>query len=128
MPGRNVAEVPLTTVSRPEPSKALLQPTPSSEGVTPPTSEVPFLDEAAEPVTISEPPRRPTETRSSTEAPRPTERATANEVTPPGPARLARGLASFSRDNAEREKRFSHLLRDSKKSARKAPSATKRRK
>jgi hypothetical protein len=31
---------------------------------------------------------------------------------PAGAPKLARGLASFSRRNAEREKKFAHLLRD----------------
>lgn len=46
-------------------------------------------------------------------------------VTPgsPGlpPARLARGLASFSRENAQREKKFAHLLRDAPPAAKKPP-------
>jgi hypothetical protein len=34
------------------------------------------------------------------------------EAPAPQPARLARGLASFSRRNPEREKKFAHLLHD----------------
>jgi hypothetical protein len=49
-------------------------------------------------------------------------------VTPdsPGlpPTRLARGLASFSRENAQREKKFAHLLRDPRPAAKKPPSGS----
>jgi hypothetical protein len=36
----------------------------------------------------------------------------APESEDPGPPRLARGLASFSRHNADREKKFRHILSD----------------
>jgi hypothetical protein len=36
----------------------------------------------------------------------------APEVPAPRAPRLARGLASFSRDNADREKKFRHILSD----------------
>lgn len=36
----------------------------------------------------------------------------AREPEDPRPARLARGLASFSRHNADREKKFRHILSD----------------
>jgi len=36
----------------------------------------------------------------------------APEAGGPRSARLARGLASFSRDNADREKKFRHILSD----------------
>jgi hypothetical protein len=41
--------------------------------------------------------------------------------------RLARGLASFSRQNPEREKKFAHLLRDAAPPAGKRPSRPRRR-
>ena len=41
---------------------------------------------------------------------------------PDGP-RLARGLASFSRSNADREKKFAHLLHDDTPGAKKKPRA-----
>jgi hypothetical protein len=40
------------------------------------------------------------------------------------PARLARGLASFSRENAQRGKKFAHLLRDAPPAAKKPPSGS----
>jgi hypothetical protein len=46
---------------------------------------------------------------------------------PIGAARLARGLASFSRRNAEREKKFAHLLRDEPGSEVKGPGPPRRR-
>jgi len=39
----------------------------------------------------------------------------------PGRPRLARGLASFSRSNADREKKFAHLLRDDPSGEKKKP-------
>ncbi|HEX9689277.1 MAG TPA: hypothetical protein VGB47_09440, partial [Thermoanaerobaculia bacterium] len=41
--------------------------------------------------------------------------------------RLARGLASFSRQNPEREKKFAHLLHDAEPPAGKRPSRPRRR-
>ncbi|MEO8347658.1 MAG: hypothetical protein ABI610_02005 [Acidobacteriota bacterium] len=41
----------------------------------------------------------------------------APEAGSPRSARLARGLASFSRDNADREKKFRHILSDGDKGA-----------
>ncbi|MDQ5857303.1 MAG: hypothetical protein M3542_03370 [Acidobacteriota bacterium] len=41
----------------------------------------------------------------------------APEAGAPQSARLARGLASFSRDNADREKKFRHILSDGDKGA-----------
>jgi len=35
-----------------------------------------------------------------------------SEPVAPRPERLARGLASFSRDNADRERKFRHILSD----------------
>jgi hypothetical protein len=43
------------------------------------------------------------------------------------PARLARGLASFSRDNAERGKKFAHLLRDANPATKKSPPGSRKR-
>jgi len=43
---------------------------------------------------------------------RPTPAPPAPEVAAPRSARLARGLASFSRDNADRGKKFRHILDD----------------
>jgi hypothetical protein len=67
----------------------------------------------------------------------PTEIAGAPESTPVSPEdsseppigapRLARGLASFSRRNAEREKKFAHLLRDEPGSEGKGPGPPRRR-
>jgi hypothetical protein len=45
--------------------------------------------------------------------------ADASEAT--GRPRLARGLASFSRSNADREKKFAHLLRDDVSGGEKKP-------
>lgn len=45
----------------------------------------------------------------------------------PAPPGLARGLASFSRENAEREKKFAHLLRDSEPAGGKRPRGSRKR-
>jgi hypothetical protein len=47
----------------------------------------------------------------------------AMSVPPPEGPRLARGLASFSRSNADREKKFAHLLHDDAPGEKKKPSA-----
>jgi hypothetical protein len=115
-----VADGPL---ARPDPSPPVVPPPPLGAlgGVgkvaVPPAAQVPFLADTVEP--------------ASTEAPRP--EGTARPAAPakiaeskppdPAPPRLARGLASFSRDNARREKRFSHLLRDSPRSKPAKPSS-----
>jgi hypothetical protein len=44
-------------------------------------------------------------------------------VEPPETPRLARGLASFSKSNADREKKFAHLLRDDAPADKKKPPA-----
>ena len=44
------------------------------------------------------------------------------DESPEGP-RLARGLASFSKSNADREKKFAHLLRDDAPADKKKPPA-----
>lgn len=49
------------------------------------------------------------------------------EAAAPQPARLARGLASFSRRNPEREKKFAHLLHDAPADEKKGPTPPGRR-
>jgi hypothetical protein len=44
-------------------------------------------------------------------------------VEPPESPHLARGLASFSKSNADREKKFAHLLRDDAPDNKKKPPA-----
>ena len=77
----------------------------------------PFLAEiepAAEslpaPPPIRKPDLLPEESRIAAEAP--ISAAKEGETSDPQAARLARGLASFSRRNPEREKKFAHLLHD----------------
>ena len=48
---------------------------------------------------------------------------TSQPVEPPGSPGLARGLASFSKSNADREKKFAHLLRDDAPADKKKPPA-----
>jgi hypothetical protein len=48
---------------------------------------------------------------------------TSPPVEPPGSPGLARGLASFSKSNADREKKFAHLLRDDAPADKKKPPA-----
>ena len=88
-------------------------------------SAVPFLE--AEPAE-EEPPAVPVlpaereETASESAEPVPVA-----SQPPPASGRLARGLASFSRDNAEREKKYAHLLRDAGSTGRKrSPGSRKR--
>jgi hypothetical protein len=88
-------------------------------------SGVPFLEEGPgeeEPPAVLDPPA----VREM--APESTESAPPDASPPRSPSgRLARGLASFSRDNAEREKRYAHLLRDAgSKSRKRSPGSRKR--
>ena len=59
---------------------------------------------------IPKPDLLPEESRTPAEAP--ISAAEEGEASAPQAARLARGLASFSRRNPEREKKFAHLLHD----------------
>jgi hypothetical protein len=73
---------------------------------------IPFLE--AEPGE-EEPPEIPVPPAAREETATQSAEAPSGGATAPPPAsggRLARGLASFSRDNAEREKKYAHLLRD----------------
>ena len=79
----------------------------------------PFLGEiepAAEsllaPPAIPKPDLIPEETSTPAESPASSVAAKEGEASSPQAARLARGLASFSRRNSEREKKFAHLLHD----------------
>lgn len=88
-------------------------------------SGVPFLEEGPG---EEEPPAVPVRPAAREMAPESTE-FVAQDASPAGPAsgRLARGLASFSRDNAEREKKYAHLLRDAGSKGRKrSPGSRKR--
>jgi hypothetical protein len=88
-------------------------------------SGVPFLEEGPggeEPPSVLDPPA------AREGAPESTEELVPPDASPPRPpsGRLARGLASFSRDNAEREKRYAHLLRDAgAKSRKRSPGSRK---
>lgn len=89
-------------------------------------SGVPFLEEGPgheeAPPAVLDPPAAREMASESTEPVPP-------DAGPPRPApgRLARGLASFSRDNAEREKKYAHLLRDAGSTGRKrSPGSRKR--
>jgi hypothetical protein len=88
-------------------------------------SGVPFLEEGPgeeEPPAVLDPPVA-REAAESTEELVPPDAS----LPPPPSGRLARGLASFSRDNAEREKRYAHLLRDAgAKSRKRSPGSRKR--
>jgi hypothetical protein len=91
-----------------------MQPLPAA--TSPIAEDVPFLAES----TLREPSPDPPAAIAHEEL------EVAPEVTVPDspglpPARLARGLASFSRENAQREKKFAHLLRDSRPGAKKPP-------
>jgi hypothetical protein len=70
------------------------------------------VDEPApEPVRPSSPPSAGDDPVPDAVAPPPAAAAPETADAPDRP-RLARGLASFSRSNADREKKFAHLLRD----------------
>lgn len=88
-------------------------------------SGVPFLEaEPAEeePPAVTVPPAAREETAAESAEPVP-----GTSQPPPASGRLARGLASFSRDNAEREKKYAHLLRDAGSTGRKrSPGSRKR--
>jgi hypothetical protein len=65
--------------------------------------------ETSSPAAIADPPADPSDAAET--RPELSEPAQPSEP-PTREPRLARGLASFSRDNARREKKFAHLLRD----------------
>jgi len=80
-------------------------------------TEPPFLAETEPaPESLFAPPPIPTADLLPEESRKPAEAPTAapqeGEASGPQAARLARGLASFSRRNSEREKKFAHLLHD----------------
>jgi hypothetical protein len=85
---------------------------------------VPFLEDL--PVPSPPPVEAPAALPSDPDPPTGIPPAGASETAPAAP-RLARGLASFSRDNAEREKKFAHLLRDSGAAGRRRPSGSRKR-
>jgi len=89
----------------PEPPSVL----PPEESFAPP----PFLaaEEPAPEPSRPSPPVAARDLRAPNAVPRPAAAAPEPAETPDRP-RLARGLASFSRSNADREKKFAHLLRD----------------
>ena len=93
-------------------------------------SRVPFLDDlpAASPPSVEASQAPPSVEASPPDPSPPAEIALAGmpetALAAPG---LARGLASFSRDNAEREKKFAHLLRDSASSGRRRPPGSRKR-
>jgi hypothetical protein len=62
------------------------------------------------PPPIPKPDLLPEESRMPADAPG--SAANEGEASAPPAARIARGLASFSRRNPEREKKFAHLLHD----------------
>jgi hypothetical protein len=95
--------VPLPAAARSDVPAAPVAPPPGVEPRISSAPEVTFLEELATPDLPPSPPIAP---RREPPAEAPSSAAT------PGAARLARGLASFSKSNAEREKRFSHILRD----------------
>ena len=80
---------------------------------------------AAPPEAVPAAPPEPVPT-ASPEAPPATLPPESVAASAKGP-RLARGLASFSRQNPEREKKFAHLLRDDAPPAGKRPSRPRRR-
>lgn len=79
--------------------------------------DVPFL---ADPTLPESSPGSPARIAPEAREVAPEVAVTANSPGLP-PARLARGLASFSRENAQREKKFAHLLRDAPPAAKKPP-------
>ena len=106
--------------AEPRPAPAA-RPAPSELPAVPPERELasapPFIAEFEGPESpqshaAMEPPRSAAPPDSSA----PVEPASA----PEGP-RLARGLASFSRSNADREKKFAHLLHDDAPGRKKKP-------
>jgi hypothetical protein len=115
------------------PATSIPDPPPSTAG-RPIDADVPFLveDPAAEPIPSvrSEPEagRDRTVPTENTGTPGTTPVSPEDSPAPPiGAPRLARGLASFSRRNAEREKKFAHLLRDEPGSESKGPGPPRRR-
>lgn len=119
---------------RPEPLPAPTAPVPAS--AKPPAVSLqgesfvpspPFLldsdgDDSPASAVVTEPPRA-----SPPADPPPTPAASVAARAPVEPAaeapRLARGLASFSRSNADREKKFAHLLHDDEPDGEKKPPA-----
>jgi hypothetical protein len=101
--------------TRPDPNPVRTTPEPPS--VSPPGESFappPFLaveEPAPEPVRPSPPPAAGDVRVPDAAVPSPAAAAPEAADAPDRP-RLARGLASFSRSNADREKKFAHLLRD----------------
>ena len=101
-------------------------------------SDVPFLEDIGPDVPQARPPSpeglgeppptavEPPPVSNLLEAAAPVLSTDAGEPSLSGPP-LARGLASFSRDNAVREKKFAHLLRDRPGGEEKSPVPPKRR-
>ncbi|HEV8608957.1 MAG TPA: hypothetical protein VGS98_02655 [Thermoanaerobaculia bacterium] len=88
--------------------------------------DVPFLEDLPpEPLAPPVPPQSPAEASKPHEPP--TAASPADSSESPAPPPLARGLASFSRDNALREKKFAHLLRDQPGGESKRPGPPRRR-
>jgi hypothetical protein len=97
----------------------------------PPAIAVAVASVPIEPVSFAEPPpvlvRPPREDAPPSSPPVTARPPEAVSTEPARPPRLARGLASFSRDNPEREKKFAHLLHDPPSSAANLPSPPHRR-
>jgi hypothetical protein len=122
------SRLPATSIPDPPPSTA------GQPGLPEIDSDVPFLveDPAAEPIpSVRSGPddvRDRTILMENAGAPEAIPVLPEDSSEPPiGAPRLARGLASFSRRNAEREKKFAHLLRDEPGSESKGPGPPRRR-
>ena len=106
---------PLALVERPDPEP--VRPAPQPPSASPPEQSFaapPFLaldEPAPEPVRPSAPPPAGDIAIPDAVAP-PTAAAAPETADAADRPRLARGLASFSRSNADRERKFAHLLRD----------------
>lgn len=120
LPGMPPPRPPVPPPARVEPPVSTAPKQSSAEPAPPPPAvaipgEVPFLSDAEE---AAPPPGPPPPAPAASPSFDPSPEVPAASGTPASP-RLARGLASFSKSNAEREKRFAHLIRDGDSSKKK---------
>ncbi|HEY6065242.1 MAG TPA: hypothetical protein VIY96_03745 [Thermoanaerobaculia bacterium] len=111
-PGKPVGAAPSPPAERP--AEVVIDP-PAGELL----ADVPFLED----LPFEDLPAQPAPSEDLSEP----ARTGADDTPPLSEPPLARGLASFSRDNAEREKKFAHLLRDQPSSDEKSANPPRRR-
>jgi hypothetical protein len=120
--------IPTELEAKPVPERAgMPAPRPADGLVVPIVEDVPFLTDSVAPEPSPEDPAPASvdrgETENVTDA---AARKKSFDSAAERPGRLARGLASFSRDNAEREKKFAHLIRDANPATKKTPPGSRK--